>query len=1004
MLSDLVLKVRNALRDDRLGRLLLCLPPLSGLWLLRAPHAEAWESAALFDAAYYRNRYPDIGRRQPLAHYLAFGAAEGRSPNPLFDTSYYLERYPDAAASGLNPLVHFLLQDVDERRDPHRLFWSGYYRDRYSDVAEQRWNSLAHYLARGAGEGRFPNPLFDTAYYVRQCPESLWDGANPLDHYVREGAYRHDPHPLFRTAYYLEQYPDVRRQGLNPLVHFLYYGAREGCRPHPLFDTAYYLRRYPDVAKRDGNALIDYLDDGWLAGRFPNALFDTAWYRASYPDVDHEDRNPLIDYAERQTAEGRKPNPLFDTGYYLSRYPEVAHGGREPLEHYLKEGAFTGYNPSPLFDSAHYLAQHPDVLRAGTNPLVHYLYEDGARTSDPHPLFDTSFYRALYLEPGGNAVPLMDYISGGWRDGRRPNPPFDPRYYAEQYPDATGVDPLTDYIDGGAAAGRNPNPLFDTSYYLEHHPELTGSGVNPLAHYMLGGAYHGSDPAAAFDSSYYLEANPDVAAAGLNPLAHYLWIGRDQGRAPGVEAPPDHATAAPRPAADGPLVSVLVPIFNTPPPLLEQAVRSVREQTYRNWQLCLVDDGSTAPETRRALDALAAGDEQIAVRTLPANRGIAAATNAAFELATGELVAMLDHDDELTPDALAEVVGEFRREPETDAVYTDHEVVEEDGSSAWVFIKPDWSPELFRGVMYAGHLLVVRREAMVAAGGFRSEYDGVQDFEFLLRLSEWTRRIRHVRRVLYRWRKAPGSVASGQGHKPDVRRRHLEAVNAHLARLGIKARAVYLERNPDLLRLESTEESATGEYELFWNPDLGPCSADVVRHLALYAAMEDVACVSPVVLRTGGRVHNAGILTGRGLQLRCAYFGWDPAFDGHGGSLACAREVTLVSGDCVLIAKSTLAELAGVRDEYTAGRYRVMDLAMRARISGYRNIVTPSVMVRRAVPPGAISTADHRAFIEEWGGELERPDPYSHAGFDHASHVPLQETFHVDRIEAALAP
>ena len=239
-----------------------------------------------------------------------------------------------------------------------------------------------------------------------------------------------------------------------------------------------------------------------------------------------------------------------------------------------------------------------------------------------------------------------------------------------------------------------------------------------------------------------------------------------------------------------PLVSVLMPVFNTRLDYLQEAIESVLAQTYRNWELCLVDDGSTAPEVAALVQDSPARDPRIRAVRLPENRGIAAATNAALELATGELIGMLDHDDVLFPGALAEVVDRFESESPPDAVYTDQCSIGAEGRIGEAFHKPDWSPVLFCGVMYVGHFLVLRRSLALASGGFDSAFDNVQDFEFMLRVSERTGEIAHVRKVLYGWRRAPDSVASRGTAKPNIDALQATAVSAHLKRRRVPATAV----------------------------------------------------------------------------------------------------------------------------------------------------------------------------------------------------------------------
>jgi GT2 family glycosyltransferase len=234
-----------------------------------------------------------------------------------------------------------------------------------------------------------------------------------------------------------------------------------------------------------------------------------------------------------------------------------------------------------------------------------------------------------------------------------------------------------------------------------------------------------------------------------------------------------------------PLVSVVTPVFDIDPRWLSRAVESVRAQTYPAWQLCLADDGSTNAAIVEYLKVLA-GDPAITV-TFGEGGGIAAATNRGIASAEGEFVAFLDHDDELEPDALLECVRRLNERPGTDIVYTDEDKLDHRGRPTEPFFKPDWSPEYFRGVMYVGHLLLVRHSLLERVGGADSEFDRVQDFELMLRLSEQTDRIEHVPRILYHWRKLPGSIAESTDAKDGISELQAAAVNAHLERCGIAA-------------------------------------------------------------------------------------------------------------------------------------------------------------------------------------------------------------------------
>lgn len=287
-----------------------------------------------------------------------------------------------------------------------------------------------------------------------------------------------------------------------------------------------------------------------------------------------------------------------------------------------------------------------------------------------------------------------------------------------------------------------------------------------------------------------LRLNPDAAAPDWDHLFRL-----------GHEELPLADRLARCPAEQWPLISVIMPVYNAPPRHLDSAVRSVIAQTYPRWELCLVDDASTDAAVPALLQALARTDARIKLRREPANRGISAATNAGLALATGQFVALLDHDDELTPDALGEMAVRLLAAPDLDVLYSDQEKCDEEGRGFQPFFKPDWSPVYFLGVMYVGHLLVVRASLFREAGGCDARFDRVQDYELMLRLSERTQRIGHVPKILYRWRTLPGSIAASSHAKGPVDALHAAAVQAHLDRRNLPVRAVIHPRLPHRVHL-----------------------------------------------------------------------------------------------------------------------------------------------------------------------------------------------------------
>jgi O-antigen biosynthesis protein len=282
-----------------------------------------------------------------------------------------------------------------------------------------------------------------------------------------------------------------------------------------------------------------------------------------------------------------------------------------------------------------------------------------------------------------------------------------------------------------------------------------------------------------------------LATPPQDPVRRMIWVEpalHDPTASSLTEATaPEETVPAAIATESGPLFSVLIPVHDPPPQMLTDAVESVRAQTFGEWELCLVDDGSSNPEVAAALDEYAE-DPPIRLKRHDAAQGISAATNAALEMATGRYIVLLDHDDTLDHEALAAVAERLRSDPQLDMIYTDEDVVQEDGARLERHPKPGWSPEHMAALMYTCHLGVYRRSLADELGGFQARFDGCQDFDFVLRLMERTDRIAHIPRILYHWRAHPASTATfGGGAKPHAFLSQPAAIADHLRRTGVEA-------------------------------------------------------------------------------------------------------------------------------------------------------------------------------------------------------------------------
>jgi glycosyltransferase involved in cell wall biosynthesis len=237
-----------------------------------------------------------------------------------------------------------------------------------------------------------------------------------------------------------------------------------------------------------------------------------------------------------------------------------------------------------------------------------------------------------------------------------------------------------------------------------------------------------------------------------------------------------------------PSISIILPVYNTPAGYFREVTQSIFAQTYTNWEMCVVDDGSHSEETitiRQELER--SRDPRIKVVTLPENRGIAEASQAALLRATGDYVAFVDHDDLITPNALSEVVALLREDPTIDYVYSDHAAADRDGLPIAVSSKPEWSPEFLLSTNYIVHFKVVRRSLLLSAGGLAQEVSQVQDLGMSWRLVEANARIVHLQKPVYLWREHQNSVASTTEAKPGIENLLVDVYDRHLSRLGASA-------------------------------------------------------------------------------------------------------------------------------------------------------------------------------------------------------------------------
>jgi GT2 family glycosyltransferase len=271
-----------------------------------------------------------------------------------------------------------------------------------------------------------------------------------------------------------------------------------------------------------------------------------------------------------------------------------------------------------------------------------------------------------------------------------------------------------------------------------------------------------------------------IESAGERGTGYDRWISRNDLRPADVELIRETIAVLPH----APAISVLMPVFDPPERYLRAALDSVLGQLYPHWELCVADDASTLPHVRAVLAEYAARDPRVKLALRERNGHIAAASNSALALAAGDFVALLDHDDLLARDALFHAALAANRFPDVDFIYTDEDKIDDDDHRGEPYFKPDWSPDSLLARMYTGHLAVFRRALVNELGGFREGFEGSQDYDLVLRLTERTGRIHHIPRVLYHWRIHGASTASTAEPKDYAFEAGRRAIADALARRG----------------------------------------------------------------------------------------------------------------------------------------------------------------------------------------------------------------------------
>jgi GT2 family glycosyltransferase len=459
-----------------------------------------------------------------------------------------------------------------------------------------------------------------------------------------------------------------------------------------------------------------------------------------------------------------------------------------------------------------------------------------------------------------------------------------------------------------------------------------------------------------------------------------------------------------------PLISILTPTFNPDAAFISAAVDSLVAQAYENWELVLVDDGSD--ETNVALPEFAERDPRIQVVMERQHGGISAALNTALKSARGEWIGLLDHDDLLEPDALFRFAELLQADQAVDLIYSDEDKIV-DGRFAAPMLKPDWSPEFFTAYDYLGHFVVMRREFSSLA--FRSEFDGAQDYDLLLRVSEKTQRISHIPRVLYHWRRTTQSTAHNIRRKPGALEAGRRALEEHLARRGEAGRVtidwkthayrvrrevgspavtivIFGGSEADMKRIRARTDfdkleialasgpkpanNVTGDWLLFIDHNLEPIGANWLTAMAEQLQNRDVGAVGARILTLDNAIESAGLILAPHGLVRGAFAGFARDDPGVNRQLQVVRNYSAVTAACLLTPRDIFDKTGGFDQKQSWPICAGADYCMKLRAAGFRTVSVPYAEVRRISGTGGAS-ASCPALTKKWPDMFKRDPCYN---------------------------
>lgn len=451
--------------------------------------------------------------------------------------------------------------------------------------------------------------------------------------------------------------------------------------------------------------------------------------------------------------------------------------------------------------------------------------------------------------------------------------------------------------------------------------------------------------------------------------------------------------------SEPPLISIILPVYSTDDVWIRKCLDSVIGQLYENWELCIADDVSPHIGVRPLLREYAESDSRIKICFRETNGNISAASNSALDLATGVFSLLLDHDDELTEDALFWVAQEINLQPDAVLIYTDSCMLDGNGNHYSPAFKPDWSPDLFYSMNMLNHISSYKTDVLKGIGGFRLGAEGSQDYDLALRVIEQIKpsQICHIPRILYLWRAIEGSVAFSSEEKPHAYERARDAIRLHFERCGIKAtiepavsnyhRIRYLmpDTPPKIVlisladdhniaaRLNAAVKNSDAEVICFWSNDLKPDDKNWQVELASFAIQPGIGAVGGRILDRNGTVIDGALVIGAGGLVDVAHRGFQKNFPGNMHRNQVIGNYAAVSLSCFAIQREVFDKISGFDEENFPNHLFGVDICLRLLEAGYRIVFTPYVemITNTTVPQRNSSLAEEQYFLERWGSYIE---------------------------------